>query len=284
MTLNISLQLYPFNILIKTTSEPFLNQLREIYPHEKIRVNDKQPIFHDFIATFNKAKIYSPDTFSFKLGSQHFRNTSQKTMLPVFEWGFNWLITSFSCRFLCIHAAVVEKKDITLILPAPPGSGKSTMCALLMLNGWRLLSDEHCLLNLDTLDIIPFVRPVSLKNNSIQAIRQQFPEVKASHIYDDTLKGRMQYLLPTDLSWREAEKPAKGKYVIFPKYQQNTEIKQTPINEAELFQRILENSFNYSVLGERSFNAIVDWLPQLKAFDFIYSDNTAMLNWVDSLS
>ncbi len=284
MTFNISLQLYPFSVLIKTSSAAFLSQLLEIYPQHKIRINNSEPFFHDFIASFNKANFYSRDTFSFKLGSQHFRNTSEKTMLPVFEWGYNWLISSFSCRFLCIHAAVVEKNSITLILPAPPGSGKSTMCALLMLSGWRLLSDEHCLLDLDTLNIIPFVRPVSLKNNSIDAVRQQFPHVHASRIYDDTLKGRMQYLLPTEVSWSNAERPAKGKYVIFPKYQHRADIKATPVNEAELFQRILANSFNYTVLGERSFNAIVDWIPQLKAFDFTYSDNNEMLSWVESLS
>jgi predicted ATPase len=29
-----------------------------------------------------------------------------------------------------------------VILPAPPGSGKSTLCAALVTRGWRLLSDE----------------------------------------------------------------------------------------------------------------------------------------------
>lgn len=284
MPLNISLRLYPFNILIKTNCDSFLSQLCEVYPQEKIRVNDPQPTFHDFISTFNRAQFHSFDTYAFKLGGQHFRNTSKKNMLPVFEWGFNWLISSFSCRFLCIHAAVVEKDNITLILPAPPGSGKSTMCALLMLSGWRLLSDEHCLLDLDTLDIIPFVRPVSLKNNSIRAIQQQHPDVRASQIFDDTLKGRMQYLLPTDLSWESAEKPAKGRYVIFPKYKLGANITVVPVSEAQLFERLLENSFNYTVLGERSFNAIVDWLPHLKAFDFTYSNNNEMLDWVESLS
>ncbi len=284
MAINISLKLFPFSILIKTTSDHFVSQIRELYPPDKVQINDAQPAFHDFIATFNKAKFYSTDNYAFKLGNQHFRNTPEKTMLPVFEWGFNWLVTTFSCRYLCIHAAVLEKNDVTLILPAPPGSGKSTMCALLMLSGWRLLSDEHCLVDLNSLDIIPFVRPVSLKNNSIRAIQLAHPEARASQIYDDTLKGRMQYLHPTPLSWNNSEKTAKGRYVIFPKYKQNSEIKITPINEVQLFQRILENSFNYSVLGERSFNAIVDWIPQLTAFDLTYSHNNDMLNWVESLS
>lgn len=284
MALNISLDLYPYNINVATTSDNFLSQIREVYPAEKIRINETESLFHDFIASFEKSKFYSFDTYSFRLGNQHFRNSTEQSMLPVFEWGFNWLVSSFSCRFLCIHAAVVEKDGVTLILPAPPGSGKSTMCALLMLAGWRLLSDEHCLLDLTTLDIVPFVRPISLKNNSIKVIQQSHPDAKASRVFNDTLKGKMQYLAPTTLSWQKSTVVARGRYVIFPKFQQGAELTVQPITEAELFERILANSFNYTVLGEKGFNAVVDWLPELTAYDFVYSDNQAMLHWVENLT
>jgi HprK-related kinase A len=153
-----------------------------------------------------------------------------------------------------------------------------------MLAGWRLLSDEHCLLDLATLDIVPFVRPISLKNNSIKVIQQSHANAKASRVFNDTLKGKMLYLAPTALSWEKSAVVARGKYVIFPKFQQGAELTVQPITEAELFERILANSFNYTVLGEKGFNAVVDWLPELTAYDFVYSDNQAMLHWVENLT
>lgn len=55
-------------------------------------------------------------------------------------------------------------------MPAPPGSGKSTLCAALVNSGWRLLSDELTLVRLDgLLGLVP--RPISLKIESIDFIR-----------------------------------------------------------------------------------------------------------------
>ena len=55
------------------------------------------------------------------------------------EWGLNWCVSTHCHQFLVIHAAVVERHGMALILPAPPGSGKSTLCAALVQRGWRLL-------------------------------------------------------------------------------------------------------------------------------------------------
>jgi len=66
---------------------------------------------------------------------------------PMLEWGLNWCISSHCHQYLVIHAAVVEKDGHAMILPAPPGSGKSTLCAGLVARGWRLLSDELTLID-----------------------------------------------------------------------------------------------------------------------------------------
>ena len=65
---------------------------------------------------------------------------------------------------------------LALLLPAPPGSGKSTLCAGLAYRGWRLLSDELALLVPDTGQVVPLVRPVGLKNKSIDVIRRFAPD------------------------------------------------------------------------------------------------------------
>lgn len=284
MSEKISLLTYPFNIVVSTNSATLLEQLSEIYPPDVIQTGHHSDVFFDFTTSFEKPFWKPTDSYAFRLGSQHFRYAGKHTMLPVFEWGFNWLVSGFSCKYLCFHAAVVEKNDITLILPAPPGSGKSTMCALLMLDGWRLLSDEHCLLDMEKLEIVPFVRPISLKNNSIEVIKNSYPQIKSSRVYKDTLKGRMQYLPATAISWQNADKNARGRYVIFPKFQANSSLQTSALTEVALFERMLSNSFNYTVLGERAFHALVDWLPQLNAFDLTYSNNAEMLSWVGDLT
>ena len=46
---------------------------------------------------------------------------------PLFEWSLNWVTAMQAHQFLMLHSAVVEKDGVALIMPALPGSGKSTM-------------------------------------------------------------------------------------------------------------------------------------------------------------
>ncbi|TXL12561.1 hypothetical protein BMR05_15020 [Methylococcaceae bacterium HT4] len=82
----------------------------------------------------------------------------------------NWCISSQLNTYLIIHAAVIEKSGYAVIMPAPPGSGKSTLTASLIQEGWRLLSDELTIIDVQNACVVPFPRPVSLKNESIDII------------------------------------------------------------------------------------------------------------------
>ena len=112
----------------------------------------------------------------------------------MFEWVLNWCVSSHAHRYLCIHAAVIEKDGHAAILPAPPGSGKSTLCAALVSKGWRLLSDELTLVRLDSGELVPLPRPISLKNASIDIIRRYAPGSVFSPVVDDTVKGSIAHL------------------------------------------------------------------------------------------
>lgn len=82
------------------------------------------------------------------------------------EWGMNWCVSVTANEYLKLHAAVVAKDGIVLLMPGLPGAGKSTLCAALALHGWRVLSDEHALVVPGTANIVPLPRPISLKNAS----------------------------------------------------------------------------------------------------------------------
>src|SRR3546814_969352 len=72
----------------------------------------------------------------------------QKTAyeMRISDWSSD--VCSSDLQFLIIHAAALEKSGRAAILPGAPGSGKSTLTAYLVHNGWRLLSDELALISL----------------------------------------------------------------------------------------------------------------------------------------
>ncbi|MFL6673683.1 MAG: HprK-related kinase A [Massilia sp.] len=190
---------------------------------------------------------------------------------PMFEWVLNWCVSSRANRYLIIHAAVVERDGAAAILPAPPGSGKSTLCAALVARGWRLLSDELALVSLEDGMLLPLPRPVSLKNGSIDVIRAFAPGAVLSRPVEDTSKGTVAHLKAPAGSVARAAEPARPAWIVFPKYEAGAAMTLEPIAPARAFMRVAENAFNYSLLGAQGFAALAGVVDRCASFDFKYS-------------
>ncbi len=89
---------------------------------------------------------FRPQVMFYLDGQTQFQPFPYDLAPPLLEWGLNWCISTRAHQYLILHAAVAERDGRAVIFPARPGSGKSTLCAGLVHQGWRLLSDEHALI------------------------------------------------------------------------------------------------------------------------------------------
>jgi HprK-related kinase A len=190
---------------------------------------------------------------------------------PMFEWAMNWCVSSRVHSYLVIHAAVVEKNGRAAILPAPPGSGKSTLCAALVSRGWRLLSDELTLVRPGGAELVPLPRPISLKNASIDVMRAYAPGWVFSPAVADTVKGTVAHMKAPADSVARAGEAARPGWIVFPKYVAGADARLAPVPRARAFMRLAENAFNYSLLGAGGFETVAGVVGQSGAFDFEYS-------------
>jgi HprK-related kinase A len=191
---------------------------------------------------------------------------------PMLEWGLNWCVSSQANRYLIVHAAAIEKGGYAAILPAPPGSGKSTLCAALVNRGWRLLSDELALIRVSDGKIIPLPRPVSLKNQSIDIIQRYEPSAIFGRKVNDTMKGTVAHMKAPTESITRATEAAQAAWVIFPKYQADAPPRLETLPRSRAFMRIADNAFNYSQLGIKGFEIMASVIDASLCYDFTYSN------------
>jgi HprK-related kinase A len=190
---------------------------------------------------------------------------------PMFEWGVNWCIAAHAHQYLVIHAAVIERQGCAIVLPAPPGSGKSTLCAALVNRGWRLLSDELALYDMDSGLVFGMARPINLKNRSIPLIKDYSSNVVFTSSVPDTSKGTVALMKPPEGSVDQAMTPVRPSYIVLPRYLAGADSSLQPYSKARTFMLIVEQSFNYHIQGMAGFQAVGQLLEGCSCLEFTYS-------------
>lgn len=186
------------------------------------------------------------------------------------EWGMNWTVATQEFSQVIVHAGVLAFGDQAIMFPAPPGSGKSTLTLWLAFHQWRLLSDEMALLEPNSLQVTPFVRPICLKNQSITLAKQWFPDAIMSDLTYNTHKGTVAHVSPPEQSWQAATRPATLRAIVFPKYVADSPLTIYKLNQAQAFAELAANAFNMSMLGTLGFESALHLVEQLPVFSVQY--------------
>ena len=192
--------------------------------------------------------------------------------LPLLEWGVNWLIGRRMNDVLLLHAGTLERNGRALVMPALPGSGKSTLSAALSLRGWRLLSDEFGAYDPQAGAFRAVLKPVALKNQSIDVIRHFQPQAELGPSFLKTRKGTVAHLAPSlDAVLRRHQTALPGMLVL-PRWQAGSNTVLEPVPPQVAFTSMAFNAFNYAVLGADGFRAVMALVRGMPAWRLQYSD------------
>jgi HprK-related kinase A len=229
--------------------------------------------FHVAIAAPRSVRRWLKPQIAFEFdGTAPFFPLPADQAFAMLEWGLNWCVHFHCHQYLIVHAAVVEQAGLALLLPGPPGSGKSTLCAALVNRGWRLLSDELALLDFGTAGVVPLPRPVSLKNASIDVIRRLAPRAVLGAPVHDTAKGSVAYMSPPRESVRRANEAARPRWIVLPRYTQDAALSLTTLSKAKAFMCLADQAFNYDLHGRRGFEFLADVVSGSDCLELEYGD------------
>lgn len=197
------------------------------------------------------------------------------------EMGMNLQMALGERGYLLLHAASVEKDGRALILTGESGAGKSTLAAWLGEHGWRFMGDEFALLEPETGLLFPFPRAVSLKNESIDAMRAFVPEERFGPRLEGTPKGTIRHVRPNDGAVARMTEPARPALILFPRFGHAAEIR--PVGPAEAFMRLTQASTNYVALGRAGFDALSGLVARCPSAAIDYPDTDTAIGLVEDL-
>lgn len=263
----------PFVARMKSDVATLAADLDHIYADFGVEAPDVFADFHVEVAReAGLRRWFKPQVRFFFDGRPSFIPLPAAQAFAMLEWGLNWCVAAHCHQFLIIHAAVVEREGRAAILAAPPGSGKSTLCAGLVNRGWRLFSDELALIDTATGELVAFPRPICLKNTSIEVIKTFAPEARFGPMVRETRKGNVAHMRPPQQDIRLAATRARPAWIVLPRFEAGATTRLRPMAKARAGWSLASNAFNFSVLGDAGFATLSQAVDGCTGYDLDYGD------------
>jgi HprK-related kinase A len=146
------------------------------------------------------------------------------------------------------------------------------LTAALATRGFRLLSDEFGVVRTSDGALLPLLRPVALKNESIDVIRSFAPQARIGPRYPKTRKGTVAHMAPDEDAVARRHEPATPALIVFPRYDPDVALDLTPEKPSRAFGRLAVNSFNYEMLGPVAFDAVARLVRSNRIYSLTYGD------------
>lgn len=270
-TTGLQIEIGPFQVRVRSEWPSVADHLNRLY--SGFRFNPGGSGHFDLAIVKGKGarKWIRPQASLVVNGSRPFHPLPAKLAGPIMEWGLNWSIGTKANHLLVVHAAVVERANRALLLPANPGSGKSTLCAALAFSGWRLFSDEFALIDPTSRSVLPVPRPIALKNASIEVISGRHPEVVYGPEGIDIDGARFVHARAPEASIVRSQEQAAAGWIVFPRYRAGSTTTFEQIPKSHALMELAGQSFNYNFLPN-GYTTLVDLVRNAECYSLEYSD------------
>lgn len=171
--------------------------------------------------------------------------------------------------FLEIHAGVVSNSQKCLLLPAAPGSGKTTLTAALTAAGFQYFSDEVALLEEPDLEVRPVPIGLSVKSGALEVLAPLFPQLRrsANHAREDF--EIVTYLNPPMASFSyDLNRTYPTAWIVFPQYSPRATTELRPIGKAEALARLMKEVLVVgTTLDKRIVRSLVHWIQRVDCYE-----------------
>jgi hypothetical protein len=179
------------------------------------------------------------------------------------------------------HASAITNGGQCVLFLGDSGSGKSTISALLMANGYDLLADDFVPVDGSSTEIFFFPAAISVKKNALDHLIPIYPQLaSAKEFYYPGLDKTVRYLPPLH-HFENLSSSYPCKALVFVKYLKGSGIIMDKMAQDAAFQCLVPDSWVSPL--PRNASRFMDWFLEMPCYQLTYSDNELMLKTIDKL-
>jgi hypothetical protein len=253
--------------------EELFAALHPIFEHLNVQYNDlKLKVAIDFIPSGTLWKIKWNDTVTQAVIPQARLAAYLQDLM---------MTAAFQSQSLLIklHAASIEKQGRVVIMPAVGESGKSTLTASMLRNGFTLFSDEAT-----SMDMEGYVQPLpfclSIKEGSWGVLAPIYPHLGELDVHSRFDGQNIRFLSPEPMR----EERRKASHIVFPQYTPGSRTLLTPLGTTPALLKIKEAGYYVrDSMDDKKFARIIDNLLSLPKYTLVYSNLDEAIAAIDDL-
>ena len=156
---------------------------------------------------------------------------------------------------LLLHAAGAEARGEAFVFPGPSGAGKTTLAAGLVRSGFGYVSDEVVAVDLNTLNIRPYPKALSIDKGSWGVLSDLEPSLGP----ELAMYAGPQWQVPAKaISPGVIAGLCVPCYLVALCYRPGPSSELVPLSRAEAVAVLAGNSFNFTQLGKRGLEALAE--------------------------
>ncbi len=190
-------------------------------------------------------------------------------LAPIVKWALLAEAINRYRYLLYIHAGVVRSTRGCLLLPAPAGSGKTSLTAALVRAGFVYLSDEVALLEEGTPRVRPVPVSLCIKDSAWDLLAPRYPELRhvaVHHRFDGKI---VRYLNPpSEALDPDPDMSHPVRWIVFPRHTPGAPTALLPLRRADALQRLLEQCLAMpKPLDQAKVASLVRWIADIPCFE-----------------
>lgn len=169
-----------------------------------------------------------------------------------------------------IHAGVVGTGGSCVLLPAAPGSGKSSLTAALTRRGFGYFSDEVALIKPGTFQVPPMPLAFCIKSTGWELMFRYYPEIASVPMHNRDDGKRVRYVAPPPGAVQR--KSAAVSHIIFPRYDKAGPTELKPLARSEALGRLMSECLALRQrLDQDNVRELLRWIGGLDCYALNFS-------------